>query len=173
MYSNPEINKEIFNFNVFIENELFFLKPQNRFDSIDIICDLDPDLPPLIADKSQLQQVLINLLNNAADATFDNPRGTRKVSIKTSFAQDKNSILFSVTDNGCGFTEETISKLFSQHFTTKERGHGFGLLAVKRVIKNHDGRVWAENNEGGGAIFNVLLPIDVNFKPQTTAVNTV
>jgi PAS domain S-box-containing protein len=171
MYSNPEINKETFNFNIFIENELFFLKPQSRFDGVDISCELDQDLPPIVADKSQLQQVLINLLNNAADATLNNERGQRKIDIATSYNPEENAILLSVTDNGCGFTEEDISKIFSQHFTTKARGHGFGLLAVKRVIKNHKGKVWAENNPSGGAIFNVLLPLNPTLKKQNVTVN--
>ncbi|UCE67017.1 MAG: cyclic nucleotide-binding domain-containing protein [Candidatus Zixiibacteriota bacterium] len=172
MYSNPEINKETFNFNIFIENELFFLRPQTRFDSVDITCELDPDLPPLMADRSQLQQVLINLLNNAADATLNNERGQRKIRIKTSYKSDEKAILLSVKDNGCGFTEECINKVFSQHFTTKERGHGFGLLAVKRVIKNHEGRVWAENDPEGGAIFRVQLPVDIAGKQQNVAVKS-
>jgi len=172
MYSNPEINKELFNFNIFIENELFFLKPQSRFDSVNIICDLDPDLPPVVADKSQLQQVLINLLNNAADATLNNEQGNRKLWIRTSYLSDQNVILLSIIDNGCGFTEESLTKLFSQHFTTKERGHGFGLLAVKRVINNHRGKVWAENNPGGGAIFHIQLPAETAHKRQNVTVNS-
>jgi len=172
MYSNPEINKELFNFNIFIENELFFLKPQSRFDSVNIICDLDPDLPPVVADKSQLQQVLINLLNNAADATLNNEQGNRKLWIRTSYLSDQNVILLSIIDNGCGFTEESLTKLFSQHFTTKERGHGFGLLAVKRVINNHRGKVWAENNPEGGAIFHIQLPAETAHKRQNVTVNS-
>lgn len=171
MYSNPEINKEIFNLNIFIENELFFLKPQNRFDSVELICDLNPDLPPIIADKSQLQQVLINLLNNAADSIAGNDRGKRKIFIKTWYENDQDSIVMSIRDNGAGFTEESISKVFSQHFTTKERGHGFGLLAVKRVIKNHKGRVWIENHPDGGAIIYVRLPAETSHKQQPATVN--
>lgn len=172
MYSNPEINKEIFNFNIFIENELFFLKPQNRFDSVDIICNLDPDLPPVVADKSQLQQVLINLLNNAADATVNNERGNRMITIKTYYNTDQESVVMSIHDNGNGFTDESISKVFSQHFTTKERGHGFGLLAVKRVIKNHRGRVWAENHPDGGAVIHVQLPAETSHKQKAVTVNS-
>jgi PAS domain S-box-containing protein len=170
MYSNPEINKEIFNFNIFIENELFFLKPQNRFDSVNINCDLNPDLPPIVADKSQLQQVLINLLNNAADATAGNEKGKRIISINTHYNQDQDSIVMSIQDNGSGFADESISKVFSQHFTTKERGHGFGLLAVKRVIKNHKGRVWAENHPDGGAIIYVQLPAETSHKQKAVTV---
>ncbi|UCC80837.1 MAG: cyclic nucleotide-binding domain-containing protein [Candidatus Zixiibacteriota bacterium] len=172
MYSNPEINKETFNFNIFIENELFFLRPQNRFDSVDIKCELDQDLPPLVADRSQLQQVLINLLNNAADATRNNDRGQRKITIRTSYNPQEKAILLSVIDNGCGLTEENVTKVFSQHFTTKERGHGFGLLAVKRVIKNHRGRVWVEDNPAGGAIFHVQLPADIARKRQDVTINS-
>lgn len=165
MYSNPEMNKEIFSLNIFIENELFFIKPQNRFVGIEISSDLDPGLPPVMADKSQLQQVLINLINNAADATSNNQRGDRRVTVRTSYNQNDKAVILSIIDNGCGFTEESLGKVFRQHFTTKERGHGFGLLAVKRVVKNHRGRVWAEQNSSGGAVFNVQLPAETaNFR---------
>lgn len=171
MYSNPEMNKEIFSLNIFIENELFFIKPQNRFDGIEITGDLDPNLPPITADKSQLQQVLINLINNAADATANNPRGSRKVIVKTSYNQSDNAVILSIIDNGSGFTEDSLGKVFRQHFTTKERGHGFGLLAVKRVVKNHKGRVWAEENPSGGAIFNVQLPAETAHFRKNVSVN--
>jgi PAS domain S-box-containing protein len=172
MYSNPEMNKEIFSLNIFIENELFFIKPQNRFDGIEITSDLDPHLPPITADKSQLQQVLINLLNNAADAMINNRRGDRRVIVKTSFNSRDNAVILSIIDNGAGFTEDSIAKVFRKHFTTKERGHGFGLLAVKRVIKNHKGKVWAEHNPSGGAIFSVQLPAETSHMKKDQPVNT-
>ncbi len=171
MYSSPEINTEMFGLNMFLENELFFLKPQNRFDDVDIICDFDSALPPIIADKSQFQQVLINLLNNAADATLENDQNNRKIIIKTLYQPEENSIVLSIIDNGYGFTEDSLGRVFRQHFTTKERGHGFGLLAVKRIIKNHRGKVWAENNPEGGAIFNIQIPLGTAAKIKAKPIN--
>jgi len=160
MYFCPEIRKDTFDLNAFLENEMFFLKPQNRFVKIKFVFEFDRNLPRIKADKSQIQQVLLNLLNNAADATAGNPEGQRQIIIKTTHVPDEQSITISIIDNGVGFSGDSIDRVFRQHFTTKERGHGFGLLAVKRVIKNHSGKVWAEDNPDGGAIFNVQLPIN-------------
>jgi C4-dicarboxylate-specific signal transduction histidine kinase len=120
----------------------------------------------------RLRQVLINLLNNAADAMINNRRGDRRVIVKTSFNSRDNAVILSIIDNGAGFTEDSIAKVFRKHFTTKERGHGFGLLAVKRVIKNHKGKVWAEHNPSGGAIFSVQLPAETSHMKKDQPVNT-
>ncbi len=162
MYFRPEIRKETFDLNTFLENEMFFLKPQSRFVKTQFIFDFDHKLPKIKADKSQIQQALLNLLNNAADATAANPEGQRQIITKTTHVPDEQSIIISIIDNGVGFSDDNIDRVFRQHFTTKERGHGFGLLAVKRVIKNHFGKVWAENNPDGGAIFNIQLPINLD-----------
>jgi PAS domain S-box-containing protein len=159
MYSRPDMNKEAFHLHAFLENELFFIKPQNRFKGVDFVCDLDPAMPFIQADKSQVQQALMNLLNNAADAIAGNLKGQKKIIIRTRYAENEKSAIISIIDNGTGLKGGSIDRVFKQHFTSKERGHGFGLLAVKRVIKNHAGKVWAENNPEGGAIFNIQIPI--------------
>lgn len=160
MYSCPEIKKEKFDFHHFLENELFFIKSQSRFDGVNFTYEFDNNLPFIKADKSQIQQALMNLLNNAADAVELNPAGQKQITIRTKYISAEQSFVISIIDNGNGFTDDSINFVFRQHFTTKESGHGFGLLAVKRVIKNHAGKVWAENNPEGGAIFNIQLPID-------------
>ena len=159
MFSRPEVNKELFDLNAYLENELFFIKPQNRFDDVIIACDFDKNLPYIKADKSQIQQAFVNLLFNAADATANLPEDQRQITIKTTYNQTDKSVIISIIDNGVGLSDDCLNRLFRQHFTTKETGHGFGLLAVKRVIKNHSGRVWAENNPSGGAIFHIQIPI--------------
>ncbi|MCD6161775.1 MAG: cyclic nucleotide-binding domain-containing protein [candidate division Zixibacteria bacterium] len=160
MYSSPDLKKEEFDIHSFFENELFFIKAHSRFDNIKIVFDFAKSMPLITADKSQIQQVLINLLNNAADAAENLPDRKSKIVVKTLYQPNDNSIIISVTDNGVGFVDDSLDKVFRQHFTTKERGHGFGLLAVKRVVKNHAGKVWAENNPEGGAIFYIQLPIN-------------
>jgi len=158
MYSRPVSNKEEFDLHAFLDNELFFIKPQNRFDNVEFKCDFDSSLPPVTADKSQIQQALLNLLNNAADATAANT-GPRIIIIQTRYLKDNEMVKISVIDNGIGLSEDSQDRVFKQHFTTKERGHGFGLLAVKRVIKSHGGRVEAINNPEGGANFSITFLI--------------
>lgn len=169
MYSSPDVKKERFNLNSFFENELFFIKTQSRFDNIEFVYDFEANMPEITADKSQIQQVIINLLNNAADAVGNLLDRNGQIIIKTAYLPNDDSIIISVIDNGIGFVDDSLDRVFRQHFTTKERGHGFGLLAVKRVAKNHAGKVWAENNpEKNGAIFNIQLP--VNTKDVKSAV---
>jgi signal transduction histidine kinase len=158
MYSRPSTNKEEFDLHAFLESELYFIKTQNRFDNVDFEMDLDTKLPPITADKSQIQQALLNFLNNAADATAGNT-GRRLITIITSYIKESESVSVAVKDNGVGLDEDSINRVFKQHFTTKEQGHGFGLLAVKRVIKCHAGKVMAENNPDSGAKFSIIFPI--------------
>jgi two-component system, LuxR family, sensor kinase FixL len=161
MYSRPASKKERFDLNGFLENELFFIRSQNRFDGVDFNCSFDSQLPPVTADKSQIQQAILNLLNNAADAMSVNSNNQKKIVLKTQYNTETGTVKISVLDNGAGFTDESLGKIFRQHFTSKESGHGFGLLAVKRVIKNHGGKVWAERNPEGGAIFNIEFPVTI------------
>jgi signal transduction histidine kinase len=138
---------------------LFFIRSQNRFDGVDFKYKFDSQLPHVTADKSQIQQVILNLLNNAADAISPNSDRSKTIILKTQFLPESRLARISVIDNGVGFTDENLGKIFRQHFTSKESGHGFGLLAVKRVIKNHGGNVSAERNPEGGAIFNIEFPV--------------
>ena len=159
MYSRPVAKKEEFDLNVFLENELFFIRPQNRFDGVDFICEFDHNAPHVTADKSQMQQAILNLLNNAADALAGNSPNNKKITLRTHFNQETAMVKISVIDNGVGLSDESLARVFRQHFTSKESGHGFGLLAVKRVIKNHAGKVWAERNPSGGATFSIEFPL--------------
>lgn len=169
MYSRPVSHKEKFDLREFLENELFFIKAQNRFDDVKFVCDFAPNMPLITADKSQIQQALLNLLNNAADALAANDKNNRVIIIKTTYIESTASIRLSIIDNGVGLSQESLGRVFRQHFTSKSTGHGFGLMAVKRVAKNHGGKVWAENNPGGGAIFNIEFPVSLEnpVSPET------
>ena len=170
MYSGPELKKQKIDLLAFLESEMFFIKSQNRFDDIKFEFEFDPDLPAIEVDKSQLQQVLINLLNNAADALKNCSKEEKLIKVKAVSLPRDDEVLISVIDNGPGFKGDSLNRVFRQHFTTKDKGHGFGLLAVKRVVKNHGGEVWAENNPQGGAVFNIRLPKkQTKQTPETAA----
>jgi two-component system, LuxR family, sensor kinase FixL len=108
----------------------------------------------VIADKIQIQQVLLNLLRNAAEAVADQER--QDVVLLTEARDD--TVQISVIDNGPGLPEEVQAKLFQPFVSTKETGMGVGLSVCRTIIAAHDGRVWAEPNPEGGTIFRFTLP---------------
>jgi two-component system sensor kinase FixL len=119
---------------------------------------LEASLPIVEADPIQVQQVLINLILNAFDATRDTPASMRKVEITTQQNAD-GAVLLSVRDYGIGISEETRSRLFEQFFTTKTYGLGMGLAIARSIVEAHGGTIEAENAEGGGARFHFTLPV--------------
>ena len=119
--------------------------------------ELTDDLPPVLADRVQLQQVIFNLLRNAADAT--SAIDDRPTEIVITTARDRTSgIRVSVRDSGPGFEPGVAEKLFDAFFTTKDDGMGVGLSVSRSIIENHGGRLWAVSNDGVGATFSFSIP---------------
>ncbi|HWX17497.1 MAG TPA: AAA family ATPase [Chthoniobacterales bacterium] len=115
------------------------------------------DLPVIVGDPVQIQQVLINLVNNAFDAMRDTPTIKRKVEIVTQREGDE-TIRVSVRDQGIGISDEVKERLFEQFYTTKDDGLGMGLAIARSIIESHGGKIEAENVDGGGARFCFTLP---------------
>ena len=126
--------------------------------SCKIELSLTHDLPAVEGDPTQIQQVLINLVRNAFDATRDAPPSRRVMDIATDCNGD-GTICVAVRDYGSGISETTRERLFEQFFTTKDDGLGMGLAIVRSIVEAHGGTVGAENAEGGGARFHFRLPI--------------
>ena len=113
--------------------------------------------PPSVAgDRTQIQQVLINLVLNAMDAVTGLPENRRLIEVLIE-RRDANARI-SVQDRGCGIPGETLPKLFDSFFSTKQQGMGLGLSIARSIVDAHGGRIWAENREGHGAAFHVELP---------------
>lgn len=119
--------------------------------------ELDPHLPPTVADAIQIQQVLLNLIRNALDAMLDTHPAQREVVVQTS-RQASGQLQVSVSDRGCGTPEEHAEQVFQPFFTTKESGLGVGLSISKSIINSHGGHMWFSPNEGGGTTFYFTLP---------------
>ncbi len=126
--------------------------------SCEVNVSLANDLPAVVADPTQIQQVLINLVGNAFEAMRDKPANKRKVELTTEKNGDE-TICVAVRDYGVGLSDATRGRLFEQFFTTKEEGLGMGLAIVRSIIEAHGGTIEAENMEGGGARFHFALPI--------------
>ena len=127
--------------------------------SCKIKLSLTQDLPAIEGDPTQIQQVLINLVNNAFDAMRDAPPNRRVVDIVTDCNGD-GTIGVDVRDYGSGISEATRERLFEQFFTTKDDGLGMGLAIVRSIVEAHGGTVAADNANGGGARFHFRLPIN-------------
>jgi predicted ATPase/signal transduction histidine kinase len=116
-----------------------------------------PNLPPVSADRVQLQQVILNLLLNAADAMATVEDRPRTLLVKTSL-DGKGGVTLSVRDAGTGVDPQTADKLFDAFYTTKANGMGIGLSICRSIITSHEGSLWTEANDGPGATFSFTLP---------------
>jgi C4-dicarboxylate-specific signal transduction histidine kinase len=123
---------------------------------IAVQAQLDQELPKVTGDHVQLQQVILNLLLNAADATKVVDDRPRRIVIET--ARDGGSACVSVRDTGVGIQPEALSKLFDAFFTTKADGMGIGLSVSHSIVEHHGGRLWATPNDGPGATFAFSVP---------------
>jgi nitrogen fixation/metabolism regulation signal transduction histidine kinase len=115
---------------------------------------LAPALPPVTGDPTLLRQVVHNLLQNAQDALAE----TEQPQITVETAREENSVRLTVRDNGCGFPETLMARLFEPYVTTKQKGTGLGLAVVKKIIEEHHGRMKIENIQPQGASVCIYLP---------------
>lgn len=114
------------------------------------------DLPKVFADRVEIEQVLLNLLQNAVDAMIDAPGRERGITVRTS--ADGLDAKVAVRDHGSGLTEETRAHLFDTFFTTKPQGLGLGLAICRTIVESHGGRLWATDNPDGGLTMRFTLP---------------
>lgn len=122
------------------------------------------DLSPVPADRIMIEQVLMNLVKNAAEAMQGTPMEERIIRIDA--CEKHNSIEVSVSDHGSGISTEHLDELFSPFFTTKQEGMGMGLNICRSIIEFHKGRLWVESNPEGGSIFRFTLALENSFEPD-------
>ena len=119
----------------------------------------DPALPTVLADRVQMQQVVLNLLMNACEAMVGTPIASRQVIIGTRFLAIAEAAEITVQDNGTGIPPGDTERIFQPFVTTKAHGLGLGLAICRSVAEAHHGVLWAENSPEGGAIFHIKIPI--------------
>jgi PAS domain S-box-containing protein len=119
--------------------------------------ELAPDLPPILGDRVQLQQVIINLVINAVEAMESITDRPRMLTIGSG-RRDTDKVFLSVADNGIGIPHAEAERMFNPFFTTKSSGLGMGLSICRSIVEAHEGRLSASRTEGGGAIFQFVMP---------------
>jgi C4-dicarboxylate-specific signal transduction histidine kinase len=118
--------------------------------------DLAPEMPAVLGDRVQLQQVMFNLIMNATEAMSATENRPRELVI-TSTMSDAN-VQVSVQDSGVGLKSEDLDRVFRPFFTTKPKGIGMGLSISRSIIEAHGGRLWAASRDSAGAVFHFTVP---------------
>ena len=153
--------------NEIVRNTISLLSHKLKLSNVEVEENPAPDLPAVRCDSSQMQQVVINLVMNGAEAT--QPRGNGKVIVRTSTRSDEKTAVLEVEDNGEGIPPEFLSKIFDPFFTTKGEGKGvgLGLSVVYGIVEAHGGELEVNSSLGKGTVFTVTLPLAV--EESTTA----
>ena len=154
LYRRGSSRQEMVDVNEVIREMVVLLHNEARRHSVAIHTDLAEGLPKVMADRVQLQQVLMNLMLNGIEAMRDT---TGELSIQSQLAED-GQLLISVTDTGVGLPPGDVDHIFNAFVTTKPQGTGLGLAITRSIVESHGGRVWATANSGRGATFQFTLP---------------
>jgi two-component system nitrogen regulation sensor histidine kinase NtrY len=128
---------------------------QGAHREVEIIADLDQDLPSISLDREQIKRVFVNLFDNAVQAMSQKGR----LWVTTKYDTKRRRAVVSVADEGTGIAPEDQDKLFVPYFSRKKTGTGLGLAIVRRIVTDHDGTIQAANNHPKGAVFTFELPV--------------
>lgn len=158
LFKKEQPTKSWVDINELIRELVEFLRHEASSRHMSIFTQLRPDLPEVHADRIQLQQVVLNLVMNAMEALSAADAKQKEIVISSRTEKD-NAVLVEVQDSGIGLHPQTTGRLFEPFFTTKEHGIGLGLSISRSIIEAHEGRLWAEPNSQGGAVFQFTLPI--------------
>jgi PAS domain S-box-containing protein len=156
LFKKGTSQRESMDVNEVIREMILLLGGEAARYSISVRTELAEDIPRLMGDRVQLQQVVMNLIMNSIDAMKDMD-GKRELIIKSQRTQDRH-LMVSVRDNGVGLPLQQADRIFDAFFTTKPHGTGMGLRISRSIIESHGGRLWADDNSPRGASFCFTLP---------------
>jgi two-component system NtrC family sensor kinase len=161
------MNLQATNLNQVVDRSLRLVQHQLDLAGIQVQPQLDPDLPPVLCDAAQMEQVILALVMNALDAM---PQGGN-LWIATSFTHEPNSVRMVVRDDGSGIPAEILSRIFEPFLTTKETGRGVGLgLAISHsILERHNGSIEVQSEIGRGTTFTVTLPWDAESEKTASS----
>jgi PAS domain S-box-containing protein len=157
LYKKDDLRREMVDVNDVIRETLALLRSEASRHSVSIRADLAPNVPSVLGDRVQLQQVLVNLMLNGIEAMNE----TAGVLTIESGRGPSGEVLITVSDEGVGLPDADTDAIFDAFFTTKPQGTGMGLTISRSIVETHGGRLWATPRRGRGASFHVALPAAV------------
>jgi len=158
LFKKDALQREFLDVNELIREMIVLLRSEANRYSLSIRTELAEDLPKVMADRVQLQQVFMNLMLNGIDAMKETTGGG-ELTIKSE--SDDGQLLISVSDTGVGLPPDQADQIFRAFFTTKDNGTGMGLPISRSIIESHGGRLWTTGTSGQGATFQFTLPAPV------------
>jgi signal transduction histidine kinase/PAS domain-containing protein len=158
LFKKDALQREFLDVNELIREMIVLLRSEATRYSLSLRTELAEDLPKVMADRVQLQQVFMNLMLNGIDAMKETTGGG-ELTIKSE--PDDGQLLISVSDTGVGLPPEQSDQIFRAFFTTKDNGTGMGLPITRSIVESHGGRLWVTDTSGGGATFQFTLPARV------------
>jgi signal transduction histidine kinase len=165
LLAKQEARRQPLDLNVILTDVEIFLRPELQRRQLSLVLRLAANPARILGDEIQIQQIVINLLLNAMEALADAEPGRRSILVQVECGAEYHSIF--VKDQGPGFADSDLSKLFDSFFSTKQTGMGLGLSIARTIVEAHAGTIGAEHNPAGGAIFHVRLP--AYNEPETPA----
>lgn len=157
LFTNKDAATELIDLNEATQEVIALSRSELGRNNVITRIDLVDELPKVLGDRVQLQQVILNLLRNGSDAMSNVDDRPREILFKTE-VEKGNSVCLSVRDAGVGFEPQALDRLFQSFYTTKPDGMGIGLSVSRSIIENHRGRLWATPNDGPGVTFSFSLP---------------
>jgi signal transduction histidine kinase len=159
MFKNGAHGQKLFDVNELIRETLTMVDLDLRTQRISVATDLGNDLPQLLGDRGQLQQVFLNLISNAIEAMSSVTGRPRDLRIRSFFIQESSEVGIAVEDSGVGIEGGDSNHIFEPFFTTKSTGTGVGLTICRVIVEAHGGSLQASSNKPYGAVFRVIVPI--------------
>jgi signal transduction histidine kinase len=153
-----EIVSRQFDLNDCIRDALGIIAPEARSRRVALTADQENGVLPVRADPVHLQQVVLNLAINGMDAMQNGPPDGRAMDIRTA-RTGTSEVTVTVSDTGTGIPQDRLKGIFEPFYTTKAQGTGLGLSIAYTIVQTYGGRIWAENRQGGGAVFRFTLPL--------------
>jgi signal transduction histidine kinase len=152
-----EPERKLVPLNEIVMDSLHFTRLERRENSISVIVRPDRDLPPVLADRVQITQVLVNLISNSVHAMAGAGAAPGKIMVAT-YVNEQGLVELSVSDNGPGLAADVLPRIFERFYTTRSGGLGLGLPISRSIIESHGGKLWCDSQPGEQAIFRLTLP---------------
>ena len=162
LFKKGTTERELLDVNDVIREMIVLLRGEAAQHSVSVRTELAMNLPQVMADRVQLQQVMMNLISNSIDAMKD-VEGPRELAIKSQRAENEH-LMVSVCDTGVGLPPQQADQIFNAFVSTKLHGTGMGLSISRSIVESHSGRLWAADNSPRGASFHLTLPSKIEAR---------